>query len=128
MPASADYPVLLFHVRLETRFTAAHLLVWTYPDQHVVDTHESELTASELRAGREYRDAVTDAADKDRRAARRELARRTAAKYWHALVRVILGAATQSEVTVCTRWTLSRRSLRYRQCNQNAWSEGIILR
>lgn len=77
MSASLECPLLLLPVRLETLFTDTQLLVRIYPDQIAVETHEPELTADELTAGRGYQVAAEMAAtEEDRRAAWRELARR----------------------------------------------------
>ena len=71
------YPILLFPIRLETRFVPNQLLVRLYPDQLAVETHEPKLTRDELVAGRVFRlahDAATE--DETKRGAWRELARR----------------------------------------------------
>lgn len=69
---SKSYPVLLFPVRLETRFVGNELLVRIYPDQLLIETHEPELTESELLAKRDFEQACAQA-DAD------ELARQSAA-------------------------------------------------
>jgi hypothetical protein len=58
---SDRYPILLFPVRLETRFMPSdgaptELWVRIYPDQVAIDSHEEELSAEEVKAGRLYRD------------------------------------------------------------------------
>ncbi|VVN23089.1 hypothetical protein [Pseudomonas fluorescens] len=58
----ADYPVLLFPVRLETRFTSAagangarrQLLVRIYPDDCLVDSFEPDLSENEVKNLRRY--------------------------------------------------------------------------
>lgn len=53
-------PLLLFPLRLETKFVAgAKLLVRIYPDTIVSDTHEPALTQSEERAAAAFRTAAT---------------------------------------------------------------------
>ena len=49
------YPVLLFPVRLETRFTDNKLLVRIYPDQISIHSHEKNLTLPEYEAAKVYR-------------------------------------------------------------------------
>ena len=56
-------PVLLFPIRLETRFVGAELRVRIYPDQLTVETHEAQLNRTEAMAGDEFRtryDGTTD--------------------------------------------------------------------
>lgn len=52
----ADCPIILFPVRLETRFIAqpAELRVRIYPDAIVADQHDGSLTSSEQALGRDY--------------------------------------------------------------------------
>src|SRR5919201_126915 len=73
--ASHDYPVVLFPVRLETRFVDKQLLVRIYPDQLAIETHEHDLTAEEVTAGRTFRKRFDNGDDKEKRGAWRDLAR-----------------------------------------------------
>ncbi|QYF93701.1 hypothetical protein KY495_00195 [Massilia sp. PAMC28688] len=58
----ADYPILLFPVRLETRFTSAagptgairQLLVRIYPDDCLIDSFEPDLSENEVKNLRRY--------------------------------------------------------------------------
>jgi hypothetical protein len=55
---AADYPILLFPTRIETRFfldgRAPELRVRIYPDEILADAHEPELTAAEVTAGQRF--------------------------------------------------------------------------
>lgn len=55
---SAAWPIVLFPVRVETRFdllsSSPSLMVRIYPDDISIDTHEPSLTAAESAAGEEY--------------------------------------------------------------------------
>jgi hypothetical protein len=55
---SASYPIVLFPVRVETRFdlggSPQHLLVRIYPDEIFVNVHERSLTLDEYKAGGDY--------------------------------------------------------------------------
>ncbi len=62
---SERIPVLLFPVRLETRFTGGQLRVRIYPDQLVVETHEAQLTRAEVVAGRDFQKRFTDPVSDD---------------------------------------------------------------
>jgi hypothetical protein len=59
----ADRPLILFPVRLETRFFGAELWVRVYPDKLHIDTHEPELTADELQWGKHFHESRWRAAD-----------------------------------------------------------------
>lgn len=79
----ADRPLVLFPVRLETRFFpaaggASLLKIRVYPDTIHADTHEPAVTAGEAEWGRHYWETVWRAAsDEERRkAAWRQLAER----------------------------------------------------
>lgn len=55
---ASDTPLVLFPVRLETRFRDRDLLVRIYPDDIHQDSHETALTANEWRVGKSYWDAL----------------------------------------------------------------------
>lgn len=82
LPAlDAKYPILLFPVRLETRFVRnasgqRQLLVRIYPDECVIDSFEPELSEAEVKNLRRYWCAMWAAGGDDafERAAWRELA------------------------------------------------------
>ncbi|HSQ13469.1 MAG TPA: hypothetical protein VLM90_10630, partial [Candidatus Deferrimicrobium sp.] len=68
----AARPVVLFPVRLETRFFAladgsSELRVRVYPDAVHIDSHEAELTADELTWGRHFWEQTWRAADDEER-------------------------------------------------------------
>ena len=77
-PISTDFPVVLFPVRLETRFFGAELWIRIYPDTVHIDTHEPELTQDEQRWGRNFHEQLWRAANDEsrRKAAWRQLAER----------------------------------------------------
>src|SRR5689334_1114163 len=62
---SERIPVLLFPVRLETRFTAGQLRVRIYPDQLAVETHEAQLTRAEVVGGNDFQKRFADPASDD---------------------------------------------------------------
>jgi hypothetical protein len=73
------YPVLLFPVRLETRFIKNSLWIRIYPDQISINAHEPRLTEDERSAGELYWNAVKGdgrkvATEQDHRDAWRRLA------------------------------------------------------
>ncbi len=51
---SAALPLVLLPVRLETRFSGGSLLVRVYPDDIFADTHEPELTDTEIADGQRF--------------------------------------------------------------------------
>lgn len=51
---SADIPILLMPLRIETRYRDDELWVRVFPDEIAVDTHEEWLTAKEKEAGEDY--------------------------------------------------------------------------
>lgn len=77
-PISADIPVVLLPVRLETRFFGAELWIRVYPDTVHIDTHEPELTQDEQRWGRHFHEQLWRAANDEsqKKAAWRQLAER----------------------------------------------------
>jgi hypothetical protein len=68
--ASTDIPVLLFPLKLETRFVRNELWVRVYPDEILFDRHEPKLSSWELKAGQRYHAAA------DPKSAWRELSHR----------------------------------------------------
>jgi len=62
---NADRPLVLFPVRLETRFFGQELRVRIYPDKIHVDTHEPELTADELEWGKHFHTVLWSAATEE---------------------------------------------------------------
>lgn len=74
---SDAYPILLFPVRLETRFRDNELWVRFYPDQIAIETHVAALSEQEIAAVNIYHATVSEAeSEEDRRAAWRVLAHR----------------------------------------------------
>ena len=62
-----DIPVLLFPVRIETRYNASltQLRIRIFPDQASIDTLDPRLTAEELAAGKAFLTELKRAADQD---------------------------------------------------------------
>ena len=56
------YPVLLFPIRLETKFMKVNerdeLWVRIFPDDILIETHEAALTSEEIEAGQDYWEAI----------------------------------------------------------------------
>lgn len=55
---SAELPILLLPLRVETRFKERELLVRVFPDEIATDTHEETLTKREAAAGERYWRAI----------------------------------------------------------------------
>jgi hypothetical protein len=71
---SAEIPILLLPLRVETRFKDSALLVRVFPDEIEIDSHEEIPTESEVDAGQAYwRALATDASDTARKEAWRKL-------------------------------------------------------
>ena len=66
---NGDRPLVLFPVRLETRFFGQELRIRVFPDKIHVDTHEPELAADEVEWGKHFHtllwNATTDEARKN---------------------------------------------------------------
>ena len=66
---NGDRPLVLFPVRLETRFFGQELRIRVFPDKIHVDTHEPELTADEVEWGQHFHtllwNATTEEAQKN---------------------------------------------------------------
>jgi hypothetical protein len=74
---NGDRPLVLFPVRLETRFFGQELRVRVFPDTIHVDTHEPELTADEVQWGQHFHTlSWTAASEEARKDAWRQLADR----------------------------------------------------
>ncbi|NGZ09682.1 MAG: hypothetical protein CV088_09895 [Nitrospira sp. LK70] len=74
---NGDRPLVLFPVRLETRFFGQELRIRVFPDKIHVDTHEPELTADEVEWGKHFHRLLWNAAtDEARKDAWRQLAER----------------------------------------------------
>jgi hypothetical protein len=102
---NADRPVMLFPVRLETRFAATptgkELRVRVYPDQLHIDTHEPDLTQDEVLWGNHFQTALQQAGTDEtkRKAAWRQLAERFGAPRaaWIAMQPAPLAATNKTE-------------------------------
>lgn len=71
---SADTPILLMPLRVETRFKSGALLVRVFPDEIAIDTHEEILTGAEQVAGQAWwRGLVPDPGETARKEAWRRL-------------------------------------------------------
>ena len=64
---SADTPILLLPLRVETRFKGSELLVRVFPDEIAIDTHEEIPTVAEAAAGHEYWTALASNSDETSR-------------------------------------------------------------
>ena len=60
-------PLVLFPVRLETRFFGQELRIRVFPDKIHVDTHEPELTADEVEWGKHSHTLLWNATTEDAR-------------------------------------------------------------
>jgi competence ComEA-like helix-hairpin-helix protein len=72
-----NYPVLLFPVRLETRFMDNELWLRIYPDQVSIESHRSDLNEHEKAVNSLYRNAKSD---EDKRSAWRVMVQRFGSK------------------------------------------------
>ena len=78
---NGDRPLVLFPVRLETRFFGQELRVRVFPDKIHVDTHEPELTGDEVEWGKHFHRLLWNATTEDvRKDAWRQLAERYGAE------------------------------------------------
>lgn len=97
LPGITDrHPILMFPVRLETRFMPQdrypqELWVRIYPDQVSLDSHESELTEQEVAAGRLYfeRSAAIDGLVPAPGETEAECKKRNHQKAWRELAREV---------------------------------------
>jgi hypothetical protein len=64
---NGDRPLVLFPVRLETRFFGQELRIRVFPDKIHVDTHEPELTADEVEWGKHFHTLLWNATTEDGR-------------------------------------------------------------
>jgi hypothetical protein len=85
----ASAPVVLFPVRIETRFEGAVLKVRVYPDEIFLNRHETALTTEEFAAGEKYyEDLNVEAASKE--ANWRDMVRRFGAQRSAYILRITL--------------------------------------
>ncbi|MDF0651483.1 MAG: hypothetical protein P0121_08455 [Nitrospira sp.] len=78
---NGDRPLVLFPVRLETRFFGQELRIRVFPDKIHVDTHEPELTADEVEWGKHFHTLFWNATEEEaRKNAWRQLAERYGAE------------------------------------------------
>ena len=78
---NGDRPLVLFPVRLETRFFGQELRIRVFPDKIHVDTHEPELTADEVEWGKHFHTLLWNATTEEaRKNAWRQLADRYGAE------------------------------------------------
>jgi hypothetical protein len=75
---NGDRPLVLFPVRLETRFFGQELRIRVFPDKIHVDTHEPELTADEVEWGKHFHTLLWNATTEE---ARKEAWRQLADRY-----------------------------------------------
>ena len=64
---NGDRPLVLFPVRLETRFFGQELRIRVFPDKIHVDTHEPELTADEVEWGKHFHTLLWNATTEEAR-------------------------------------------------------------
>lgn len=103
----ARYPVALFPVRLETRFSGTNLKIRIFPDEIFADTHEPGLTADESAAGAAYVTARNKGVDAEKEAWRALVARFTAPRAaWIAKASVQGGAQSRAE-----SWTRAAQAI-----------------
>ena len=65
---SAEWPVVLLPVRIETRFRGSEVLLRVYPDDIFAETHEPELTDQEVADGTRFWTAAWPGPDAERTA------------------------------------------------------------
>jgi hypothetical protein len=90
-------PLVLFPVRIETRFESASLKLRVYPDEIFLNSHETALTEDEYAAGKQFYDdlnTLTDATnnDKTKRAHWTDMVRKFGAERSAFILRTMLPA------------------------------------